>query len=625
MHKIVRCFVFLCLLAEAGMLLAQQPVITPSTSRVTRDGKPYFEHTVEKGHTLYGISKAYQVTMEDIVLSNPGADQGLSIGQKILIPAGQATSEAGEKVQDQVDTRNTIFHVVRKGETLYAISRIYEVSVESITAANPGSEKGLTEGTRLRIPLPEVPVAAKTPTFIVHEIRKDENLQDVAAKYGIKVDDILKYNEGLDQGIGRLKRGTQLRIPQFGQLSGTDVTEKAKEGESETWTERRKDKSKPCERAVSKSNRYKIALLLPLYSRMVDGIQTDPVVAVGHEEHPSFRFIQFYEGALMALDSLRAEGMNAEFFVYDIDEDTLNSLRLIRDKSLQDMDLIIGPLFSAPFSIISDYAAHHGIPVINPLSQRDEIVEGNPWVFKLIPSSVDRMKAVSTFALEQYSNPRLIVLHRQVEREIRVADSFITVLNETLPRFERDTGDYKLLSGSYVSTAKLREVLHPDRMNVLYTLSSDQVYVLNFLRNISIIAKDYPLIIFGLPSWPEFTGMEADYLVNLNIHMYANTWVDYQRPEVHTFVGGFRTRFGAEPDQYAFMGFDITRYFMSALLQYGKNFIPCLNEMKMNGFQSAYQFSQRPGDGFINHHTHIYRYQDFKETDARQWPVGINR
>jgi ABC-type branched-subunit amino acid transport system substrate-binding protein len=134
----------------------------------------------------------------------------------------------------------------------------------------------------------------------------------------------------------------------------------------------------------------------------------------------------------MALDSLRAEGMNAEFFVYDIDEDTLNSLRLIRDKSLQDMDLIIGPLFSAPFSIISDYAAHHGIPVINPLSQRDEIVEGNPWVFKLIPSSVDRMKAVSTFALE-HTQTQAYRPSRQVEREIRVADSFITVLNETLP------------------------------------------------------------------------------------------------------------------------------------------------------------------------------------------------
>jgi hypothetical protein len=63
---------------------------------------------------------------------------------------------------------------------------------------------------------------------------------------------------------------------------------------------------------------------------------------------------------------------------------------------------------------------------------------------------------------------------------------------------------------------------------------------------------------------------------------------------------------------------------MSALLQYGKNFIPCLNEMKMNGFQSAYQFSQRPEMGSSTN-IPIFTGTRIQETDARQWPVGINR
>ncbi|NNE54372.1 MAG: LysM peptidoglycan-binding domain-containing protein, partial [Flavobacteriales bacterium] len=84
------------------------------------DGKKFYVHTVEKGHTLYSISHLYQVEIEDITANNAGSESGLSIGQVLRIPVeGEVDPNAWEnpiRLEGEF-----LIHRVKRGETLFAI------------------------------------------------------------------------------------------------------------------------------------------------------------------------------------------------------------------------------------------------------------------------------------------------------------------------------------------------------------------------------------------------------------------------------------------------------------------------------------------------------------------------
>lgn len=107
-----------------------------------------YRHTVQAGETLYHLAKAYGVSQEQILDSNPGLTaQSLQAGAEILIPVSSGTGETSGK------TMTT--HKVEGKETLWSISQKYGISVEELVAANPGMEEvgyKLKKGETIFIP-----------------------------------------------------------------------------------------------------------------------------------------------------------------------------------------------------------------------------------------------------------------------------------------------------------------------------------------------------------------------------------------------------------------------------------------------------------------------------------------
>ena len=89
-----------------------------------QENQSYFLHTIEKGQSLYSISKMYNVTTSDIIRLNPGCDEKIYAGQTIKIPTGKE-SQKGET-----------FHTIQAGETLYKLTTMYNVSAKDICEAN---------------------------------------------------------------------------------------------------------------------------------------------------------------------------------------------------------------------------------------------------------------------------------------------------------------------------------------------------------------------------------------------------------------------------------------------------------------------------------------------------------
>jgi LysM repeat protein/ABC-type branched-subunit amino acid transport system substrate-binding protein len=127
---------------------AQESDIKRSKKTETIAGKKYFIHNVQKGQTLYGIAKAYSMEVNELVVQNPDAIDGIKPGQELKIPVDRP------KVEVKAPSGDTIYHKVETGQTLYSLSKQYSLSIDAIIAANPGTASGVKVGQIIKIPKP---------------------------------------------------------------------------------------------------------------------------------------------------------------------------------------------------------------------------------------------------------------------------------------------------------------------------------------------------------------------------------------------------------------------------------------------------------------------------------------
>jgi LysM repeat protein len=195
------------LLSTISTSLAQSDSLEVHTIK----GKKYYIHIVEKGESLYAIHKKYDVPQDVIKQENPSVLDGLSIGEKVFIPVKKDVSPPS------VDG-NFITHKVQKKQTLYAIARIYKVKQKEIIAVNTGVENGLSEGQIIKIPVQNIkkdtlvePVQVGSK-YLTHRVKAGETLYALSKLYHTTVDSIKLINNGLSNG---LKLDETIYIPQL--------------------------------------------------------------------------------------------------------------------------------------------------------------------------------------------------------------------------------------------------------------------------------------------------------------------------------------------------------------------------------------------------------------------------
>ena len=120
----------------------------------------YLYHTVAKGETKYFLSKRYKTDIATLEKLNPEITRGLRVGQVLRIDITQARTDS--KVANLPPKSDGLMrHEVKPKETLYSLSQLYKVAIDSIRAVNPGMEYELKIGQIIKIPKPIMVAAVK--------------------------------------------------------------------------------------------------------------------------------------------------------------------------------------------------------------------------------------------------------------------------------------------------------------------------------------------------------------------------------------------------------------------------------------------------------------------------------
>jgi len=326
----------LLLLAVDHPVCAQDiPVeIKKSTDKVMLDGKIYYIHVVREGHTLYSISKVYGISQKEISRENPTVVFGLRVGQALKIPAEPVL----EDEEEQVEPENFTYHPIQENETIYALSKRYGVTEEEILDHNPDLViDDIDIGTVIKIPkkifTPEKEsFGAEREPFVYHRVEKGETLYSLSREYNVSIRQIRKANV---QMRGSPKEGEYLRMP-VTEVNG-DVVIPVLEDDPDIFlvedTAQFTDETPPSFYGKS----INIALMLPFYLDendervVIDSSEVDDFGNVienvtERDENwifpRSLSYLEFYEGALLAVESLQKSGLSINFSVFDTERDS---------------------------------------------------------------------------------------------------------------------------------------------------------------------------------------------------------------------------------------------------------------------------------------------------------------
>jgi len=465
------------------------------------------------------------------------------------------------------------FHTVERGQTVYSISKMYDVTEDAIYKLNPGSEQSIQSGAQLKIP-------QSRQSVIYHTIEPKETLYSVSKKYNIKGDDIIAANPGLSIQTFIIGRTIRIPLSDVNTFSSSDTT-----GE-----EKRINELLFKMPIVNKVNFINVALLLPF------GTKETTVPA-----DLQSKVVEYYEGFLLALDSLKRKGISVNLQVFDIGNGTQYLKQILQADDLKKSNLIIGGFSEEQIKLLSDFSHQHEIPYVVPFNSKSDEILRNPYMFLIYtPAGYLYTKASKAF-LNKYRDYNIIFVQ---ETNANKAD-FVQILANDL---SVENIIYKTITYSSRFSSELQAVLAKDKRNVIVPASGKQESLLKILPVlVSLNEKsEYNLSLFGYPEWQTYSlGDFYESLYSLNTTIYTNFYAKADafgtRSFNRKFVRWFGHPMGNSFPKFGMWGFDTGMFFIQIINKYGTFFESNINDFRYDGIQTNFYF-QRVSNwgGFVN-------------------------
>ena len=554
------------------------------------------KHTIVAKETLYGLSKLYNVSVEEIENANPELKkEGLKVGATINIPSktvavkseinsDRKDNKKEDKKKDKT-TEKEVFHQVEAKETKYSIAKQYGISVEDLDKANPDIKEGLQIGFRLKIPANASKAVVKQEEKAIEVEKKNESetiktakvgyvvlaketLFGLSRKLGISQENLIKLNPELKDGV---REGMVLNLPE-----NTRMSQKTDGAYA--------DLSK----SLSTSKRKQLTLLLPFN---ISKIQSDTVNSTSSRlKKDKFlnMTLDFYSGALMAIDSAKTLNMNIDVKIFDSQE-TKNSssiATIIQQNNLQETDLVIGPFYQTNVEKTAGILSKNNVPVISPLSKETGILYEN--LIQTMPSAEYMRDAMFDYMNSKSANIIGVIDPKKVSTKRYIVENHYNV---KFVSFD-EKGN--------ISLESLKSSLLKNQKNFV-VLETANTYMIKIVMNTLVASMaDYQIQLVILEPNEK---LDSDEIITANLAklnlLYPSLARENDSPEAQIFERKYKEANKVFPNQYATRGFDVT---FDALLRLSqeKSFTETLETATTEQVENKFDYEKKNGKAYIN-------------------------
>lgn len=555
------------------------------TTLKAQENTTHFLHTVEKGQSLYSISSMYNVSQADIIRLNPGSDEKIYAGQTLKIP------------QPVTQEQKQVYHTIQPGENLYRLSITYNVSVKDICDENPGlSAETFRSGQVIRIPSisnsvntavagedkatqiqPEVKPRCKD----MHKVKRKETIFSVSREYGITEQELINANPELKEGM---KKGQFLCIPY---PVSTPVLPARKVEYIIQPTNR--DLFRNNEETIHTIPVIKAALILPF-------------LADGEKKSDALRMVEYYEGFLMAVDSLKRKGTSIDLYVYDSGNENTSIGPVLAKSELKDMDIIFGPLYKQHINPLASFADEHNIRLVVPILKDDEVYQ-SAHIFQVNTPQSYLYSEVYDHFTRQFPNANVVILDMQTEDKDK--SEFILGLRTELGRKGIPV---QTVDGVSISQSALKSALRNDKVNVFIPTSGSAITLNKIIPQLKLLVRDNAttqISLFGYPEWQTYVNDNLENYFELDTYFYSSFYTSNLLPAAKSFNQSYRKWYSKEMmnsyPKYGMLGFDTGLFFLTGLAEYGTGLENNISNIRFTPIQTGFKFERvNNWGGFVN-------------------------
>lgn len=596
----MRRLLVLILVAQAFVSFSQPGV----AKELVIKGKHYFEHNVEAGNTLWGLQRMYGVDAEAIMAENPELKDGIKVGQKLLIPKIDSSPVEPETYSD---------YKVKNSETLYGLSKKFNTTVDRLIELNPELSEGLKKGQTIKVPgtikedepatvienreekEEDVPnpfivetedkngtTEAVKVTFsdstVRHSVLAHETMYSISKRFMVSIDEIMKKN-GLTSSS--VKEGQILIIPVKNERIEKVDVKKVPDHISKNGTGASD---------IVEKEEYTIALFLPLFLEY----------GSGYSEYVANLSAQFYMGAMLAVDTLEAKGLNAKIHVFDTRNDSVTIAKLLQNPIFNQVDLVIGPLLGENISQVALFCKSKEIRMVCPVTSDSDVLEDNPYFFSAVPSNITLINGLAKFVVNNYSKDNIVLIKPTDKKSLPLYESFRKTFNETEMKGARPHLIEATLENfnTYIKRGVNTRFIVP---------TIDKTTAMKFMNNLNRSAfrsSASDLFVYGTKEWVNFTDINNVYKNKYNFHFPSPNHLDYYEDNVVALNRIYRTKYKTDISKMAIQGYDVLLYFSSTFFLKGKKMNLIMNDFVMKAISNS--------DGQENTKVFMIEQEDFE-------------
>lgn len=567
-------------------------------------------HEVQLKETKYSISKLYSISIEDLENANPFLiTNGLQTGQilQLQIPKTKAGSTASSK--NQIIT-SVIYHVIAEQETKYSVSKKYNISIVALEQQNPEILNNFPVGFKLTIDSKFKPILSSSPKIItvaadkIEKKKPDTTIDDSASnfKYTVKKGETL-YS--LAKLFGWTEQRLVVENPEIknGVVEGIVINGS---GILNTEFKSSINKYQDLSKTLSQNVKKELVLFLPFN---VNKIENDTVNSIG-ERLKKDKFLNlaldFYSGALMAIDSAKVLNINLNVRIYD-SEETKNSTsanQIVNSSNFKDADVIIGPFYQSNIEKVAESLSDKNTFLISPLSKE------NGKSFKNLMQSMPTTDATKNVMFDY--------MRTKNGNIIAIVDPKKISIKQYLDLNQTDIKMVNLNDKGAFSADSIRKHFVKDRINYVVMESERTGVIFTTTTTMINSLKGYQLqlVILEPNETLDFDEIALSRLTKLKM-MYPSTTYQNETNEAKQFERSYKKKNKIYPNQYAVRGFDLVFDTMLRLNQSG-SFEDTVNQNATQQIENKFDYNAKPSGGYANNGISILYYDaDLKIKQAQ--------
>ena len=352
---------------------------------------------------------------------------------------------------------------------------------------------------------------------------------------------------------------------------------------------------------ISSEEKFKVAVLLPLMYESLENtyyIQNNKFI------------VDFYSGLINGISNLDSTNSLIEILPFDTKKDPDITRQIIDSGKLNDVDLIIGPLYGKPISLIKQFCLENKIMMINPLSNNNEIIDDNKYSLLFNPSIKTIANKVADYSIERFKyNKNAILFYEKkyadsliakIYHDRLISEGFNIIytkgvsLDDSRLILDSLTNSYEyILSDSLYDTLKSIEgrfvkdgrgidgvdtlykyeekfYIEDDSIGHVFISSKNSLFASNAISAVDIRNDTIPII--GFDEWLDFDLITIDQFENLDISLISSSFINFESDKFIKLQDYYIKNYKTKISKNFILGSELMNLIFNIVKDYGKYF-----------------------------------------------------